>query len=148
MLIWFAHNLWAVWLIAALLLAVIEMLSLDFICLMLATAALAALATSPLTDSFILQVVVFAVVSILLLLLVRPRLVQKLHKNTPDSLTNSSALIGKTAVVQELVSVDTGLVFLDGDTWTARSETPPNVFEQGAKVRVMRIDGATAYVGL
>ncbi|MBA2794086.1 MAG: NfeD family protein, partial [Thermoleophilaceae bacterium] len=57
-----------------------------------------------------------------------------------------AALVGGSAVVLERVDVDGGLVKLQGETWTARSYDEDEVMEPGARVHVMKIEGATALV--
>ena len=58
----------------------------------------------------------------------------------------TAALIGSHAVVLERVDVDGGQVKLAGEVWSARSFDDDEVLEPGARVQVMRIDGATALV--
>ncbi len=143
---WFADNLFALWFVAFLLLALIEVVLLDFFCLMLSLASLAAPASSFFTDSFTLQVLTFALTSLLLLLLIRPKIIGRLHKNTPQIETNTQALLGQQAVSLEAVTQRTGLIRLAGDTWTARVLAGQKDIPPGLDVRVARIDGATAYV--
>jgi membrane protein implicated in regulation of membrane protease activity len=49
-------------------------------------------------------------------------------------------------VVLEPVDVDGGQVKLAGEVWTARSYDEDDFFEQGARVTVIKIEGATALV--
>ena len=94
MIQWFADNLWAFWLTAAILLAIIEILMLDFIFLMMALAALTASGATLATDSFTGQVLIFAAVSIGLLLGLRPPLIRKFHQSSPNLAMNSDGLVG------------------------------------------------------
>jgi membrane protein implicated in regulation of membrane protease activity len=56
-------------------------------------------------------------------------------------------LIGQTAVVLTPVSVDGGTVRLGGELWSARAEAGVELpIEVESRVRVLRIDGATAVV--
>lgn len=146
MITWFAENLWALWLIVAILLAIIEIFSLDFFFLMMALAALTTLASAPLTDSITVQVIIFAAVSILLLLMLRPPLIRKLHQSSPNIAMNADGLVGKTALVTESVSAQSGLATIAGDTWTVRPEDHQAIIPAGTEARVTRIDGATAYI--
>jgi membrane protein implicated in regulation of membrane protease activity len=138
---------WAViWLIVAFGLAGVEALTGDMFMLMLSGGALAAAASSWLlglpiwTDG-----AVFLVVSVLLLVLVRPALRRRL---TPaiGMRTGVQALEGKRALVLDRVARDEGQVKLDGQVWTARPLNDGDVFEPGEQVTVMHIDGATAVV--
>jgi membrane protein implicated in regulation of membrane protease activity len=134
------------WLIFALALAGAEVLTGDMFLLMLGGGALAASVTAWLTDWPILgDGAVFLVVSVLLVLLVRPALRQRLTpaRGLP---TGIEALKGKSAVVLDRVARDAGQVKLDGQIWTARPYNDDDIYEPGESVTVMHIDGATAVV--
>ncbi|BBX38742.1 hypothetical protein MSIM_01930 [Mycobacterium simiae] len=133
------------WLIFALALAGAEALTGDMFLLMLGGGALAAAGTAWLTDwPILVDGAVFLVVSVLLVVLVRPALRQRV---TPKSLpTGVEALEGKKAVVLGRVARDEGQVKLDGQVWTARPFNDDDVYEPGESVTVVHIDGATAVV--
>ncbi|MBT0568073.1 NfeD family protein [Williamsia sp. CHRR-6] len=136
----------AVWLIVALILLGAEALGGELVLLMLAGGAFAAAATAAATDSPVLvEGIVFAVVSVVLLITVRPVARRQLSKR-PALATNAQALPGKTATVIELVSGQGGQVRLAGEVWSARSLHPGDEFAPGQDVQVMEIDGATAVV--
>lgn len=143
-LVWLWSTPWALWLTAAILLALIEVLSLDLTFLMLSIAALVTSATSFINETFLGQCIVFSVVGVALVFFIRPELRARLNKNTPENLTNVHALIGQEAEVLQSVTDHCGLVRLEGDTWTARTNLPK--IPVGARVRVLKIDGATAIV--
>jgi membrane protein implicated in regulation of membrane protease activity len=134
-----------IWLIVALGLAGAEALTGDMFLLMLGGGALAAAGSSWLLDwPLWTDGVVFLVVSVLLLILVRPALRRRL---TPKSLTTGiKALEGKSALVLDRVARDEGQVKVDGQVWTARPLNEGDVFEPGERVTVLHIDGATAVV--
>jgi membrane protein implicated in regulation of membrane protease activity len=135
-----------VWLIFALVLAGAEALTGDMSLLMLSGGALAAAGGSWLLDwPFWADAAVFLVVSVLLLVLVRPALRRRLRpaKALP---TGIKALEGKSALVLDRVGRDAGQVKLDGQVWTARPFNDSDVYEPGERVTVMHINGATAVV--
>jgi membrane protein implicated in regulation of membrane protease activity len=135
-----------IWLIFALVLAGGEALTGDMSLLMLSGGALAAAGGSWLLDLPLwADAAVFLVVSVLLLVLVRPALRRRLTpaKGLP---TGIKALEGKTALVLNRVARDEGQVKLDGQVWTARPLNDSDVYEPGERVTVMQIDGATAVV--
>ena len=138
-------NPWLLWLIIMLALAAVEMLTLDFLFLMMSLAALVTAGASLVLDSFTLQVVLFAVVSVLLIFLIRPVALRRLNRSTPTTRSNTERLIGLPCTVLEPVTQHSGLVRIEGDIWTARTAdgTP---LPEGADVHVHRIDGATAVV--
>jgi membrane protein implicated in regulation of membrane protease activity len=135
-----------IWLIFALGLAGAEALTGDMFLLMLSGGALAAGGSSWLlhlptwTDG-----AVFLVVSVLLLVLVRPAL--RRHLTPAKAITTGvEALEGKSALVLDRVAHDEGQVKLDGQVWTARPLNDGDVFEPGEQVTVLHINGATAVV--
>jgi membrane protein implicated in regulation of membrane protease activity len=135
-----------IWLIFAVVLAGAEALTGDMSLLMLSGGALAAAGGSWLLDiPFWADAAVFLVVSVLLLVLVRPVLRQRLTpaRGLP---TGIKALEGKTALVLGRVARDEGQVKLDGQVWSARPLNDNDVFEPGERVTVMQINGATAVV--
>lgn len=135
-----------IWLIFGLVLAGAEALTGDMSLLMLAGGALAAAGCSWLLDwPLWAESAVFLVVSILLLVLVRPALRRRLApaKGLP---TGIQALEGKKALVLDRVARDEGQVKLDGQVWTARPLNEDDVYEPGERVTVMQINGATAVV--
>ncbi|MEB4210385.1 NfeD family protein [Mycobacterium sp. 94-17] len=134
------------WLIFALFLAGAEALTGHLFLVMLGGGALAAALTSWVTDFPVwANGAVFLVVSVLLLVLVRPPLKRRLTPAGGPPL-GIEALQGKTALVLERVARDAGQVKLDGQVWTARPLNDVDVYEPGEPVTVMQIDGATAVV--
>ncbi len=135
-----------IWLIAALALAGAEALTGDLFLLMLSGGALAAAGTSYALDWPIwADGLVFLVVSVLLLVLVRPALRRRFTEGTglPEP---AKALEGKSALVLDRVARHEGQVKLDGEIWTARPYSDDDVYEPGDHVTVVHIDGATAVV--
>ncbi|RAV15773.1 NfeD family protein [Mycolicibacterium sp. GF69] len=134
-----------IWLIAALALAGAEAMTGDLFLLMLGGGALAAAGSSLIFDDLWIHGAVFAVVSVLLLVLVRPALRRHFRAGTglPDL---AEALEGKSALVLDRVAQHEGQVKLDGEIWTARPLNENDVYEPGDKVTVVHIDGATAVV--
>ncbi|GAA3666562.1 NfeD family protein [Yimella sp. RIT 621] len=133
------------WIVAGLALIGLEVLGGEFVLLMLGGGALAAAGTSAAGADTWVSAVVFAVVSISLLLLVRPPL-KRHFLSGPMHAMNTDALLGARAEVVEQVTEDGGLVRIGGDIWTARPARPDMTFEPGEKLVVDRIDGAVAVV--
>ena len=135
------------WLVIALVLAAVEIATVDLIFLMLAGAAVAAGISQLLGLELLGQGIVFAIVALVLLGLVRPWAKNFLQRRTPDVLTNAQALVGKPALVTQLVTVNGGQVRLDGEIWSARlAPATAAALAVGTPVTVMHIDGATAVV--
>ncbi len=135
-----------IWLVAALGLAGAEALTGDLFLLMLSGGALAAAGAAVVFDWPIwADGAVFLVVSLLLLVGVRPALRRRMEagQGLPEP---AKALEGKGALVLSRVAQHEGQVKLDGEVWTARPLNDHDVFEPGDQVTVMHIDGATVVV--
>ena len=112
---------------------------------MLAVGAVAGAVTAGLGGGVVLQVVVFAAVSVALIAVVRP--VATRHRSQrPQLATGIDALKGKQAVVLERVDGSDGRIKLAGEVWSARSLDNGRAYEVGQEVDVVEIDGATAIV--
>lgn len=133
------------WLIAGVLLIAAEVLSGDFVLLMLGAAALAAAGSSALGAPLWVDVLVFAVAMVAFVTLARPMLRRRLHAGELLR-TNAEALIGGKAVVVTTVDASGGKVKLRGELWSARAFDETQVLEPGRAVTVMDISGATAVV--
>ena len=92
-----------------------------------------------------LQLVVFFVVSIAALIAARPLVVKYINQDT--TATNADRVLGATARVTESVdnTVPVGAVYVDGKTWSARSENGENI-AAGTMVRVTRMEGVRIFV--
>jgi membrane protein implicated in regulation of membrane protease activity len=138
---------WVLWLIAALVFAVGEIATLSFFLAPFAAGALLAALVSGAGAGTAISLAVFLVASGISLTALRP--LARSHKRMPPRLrTGTAALVGRTATVTERISNDddVGCVKLEGETWRARAYDEDEVFEQGARVQVVEIRGATALV--
>ena len=136
---------WVWWMIAAGVLAVGEIATLGFFLGPIAVAAVAAAIVALVGGGLAVQWIVFIAMSLASLLVLRP--IATRHLRTPARLrTGTAALVGSQAVVIEQVDRDGGQVKLAGEVWSARSYDEDESFEPGARVEVMKIDGATALV--
>ncbi|MGH3835550.1 MAG: NfeD family protein [Pseudonocardiaceae bacterium] len=133
-----------VWLVAGVLLVVAEVLSGDFVLIMLGAGALVAAAVAALGGAAWLEVAAFAGASLALITLARPVLKRRL--NTARVPTNVEALVGDKAVVVSRVDANGGKVKLRGELWSARAFYETEVLEPGQEVTVIKISGATAVV--
>lgn len=145
MIDWISEHAAATWIGIAVVLAIVEMMSLDLVLLMFALGALAAAVAAGLGAPIWVAILVFALVALGLLFFVRPPMVAKLHAG-PTLATGHQGLVGKSAVVAEPVSKHGGRVKLAGEVWSARSEADEASYQTGTEVVVTRIDGATAVV--
>lgn len=143
-------DAWVWWLVGAVALGVVEMLTLDLLFAMLAAGALAGAGVATVTGAngpgaVTAQVVLALAVALAGLVFLRPIALRHL-KSAPEIRTGTAALTGADALVLERVDSLGGRVKLAGEVWSARSYDGYSVFESGATVSVARIDGATALV--
>jgi membrane protein implicated in regulation of membrane protease activity len=136
---------WLIWLIAAGVLAIAEALSIDLFLIMLAGAALVTVGVAALGAPVLVQVGVFAAVSLGLIAVVRPIAKRKLQLPAAER-TGIERLQGRNAIVTRTVDAHGGRVRLAGEEWSAESFDPNQVLPVGATVQVMEIRGATALV--
>jgi membrane protein implicated in regulation of membrane protease activity len=136
---------WLWWIGAALVFAILEVLSLDLVLIMFAGGCLVGAAAWALGAPLGVQILAAALTSVLLLATLRPFLLHRLRERTPLVETNSAALVGREAVVVSTVTLEGGRVKLNGEVWSARVDAAQAI-PPGTEVRVARIDGATAVV--
>jgi membrane protein implicated in regulation of membrane protease activity len=143
---WLGDNPWALWLTLAVLLGVAEIISLDLVLIMVAIGALAAAGVAVFApDLWWLQTLIAVGVSVGMLILARPTLMEKVRQ-APGYRSSTDKLVGSTGVATTEITADSGEVKIDGLIWTARVHTPDTVIEKGAEIEVYEIDGAIAVV--
>ena len=136
---------WVWWMIAAGVLATGEIFTMGFFLGPIAVAALLSAVVALAGAGLAAQWVVFIIASLGSLLVLRP--VARRHLRTPPSIrTGTAALVGGPATVLERVDRSGGQVKIGGEVWSARAYDEEDAFEPGARVEVMKIDGATALV--
>ena len=134
------------WLIAAVLLAIGELLTPGLFFLgPVAVAAVGAAVAAGIGGGIILQLIVFIAVSAGSLAFLRP--IARRHIRMPAlTRTGTAALVGAKAVVLQRVDVNGGRVKIGGEEWSARAFFEEQTLEPGARVEVAKIEGATALV--
>jgi membrane protein implicated in regulation of membrane protease activity len=136
---------WVVWAIAAAVLAAGEAATAGLVLGPIALAAAVGALVAAAGAGLAIQIAAFAVAAVASIAFLRPIALR--HLRTPPQIrTNTAALIGSRATVLERVTGDGGRVKIGGEVWTARSYDEDHVIEPGARVEVLKIDGATALV--
>ena len=135
-----------IWLIAAVLLAIGELVTPGMFFLgPVALAAVGAAVTAGIGGGVILQLVVFIAVSVASLAFLRP--IARRHIRVPAlTRTGTAALVGTRALVLQRVDANGGRVRIGGEEWSARAFFEEQTLEPGARVEVAKIEGATALV--
>ena len=142
---WITDHQWVAWVGGAVVLSIIELMSMDLVLLMFALGALAAALIAGFGGPLWLAVLIFAGVSLGLLFFARPSIVARLHDG-PTLTQGHQALVGRIGEVVERVDWQGGRIQLASEIWSARTESKSESFEAGMDVLVMHIDGATAVV--
>ncbi len=140
------QTLWLVWLIVAIVTLVGELLSLGLFLASLSIAALLTAAVS-LAAPVPVQIVFFCLVSLVLLLAVRPAVLHLLPRASASNNAPAIGPVGQRALVEESVSQLNGQIRVGvGQFWTARPEPAGIVIPIGSEVEVVRMEGLTAVV--
>ena len=134
------------WLCAVAILGVAEALTVTLTCVWFAVGALAAMIVALFGGALWLQILIFAVVSLICVLALRPLAKTKLG-GAQKIATNADRLIGQEAIVTETIDnvAGTGAASVGGTVWTARGVTPVPIAE-GRRVWVQRIEGVKLIV--
>ena len=134
-------DIWVYWVVAALVLFIVEMFTSVFAVICLAIGALGGAAASLLDWSLEIQLLVFAVVSFVALIAVRPILKRLFFSKGEKVQTNVDAIIGKRGVVCVEIEADddNGRVMIDGLDWRAKSDNNEPL-PVGTKVEVVERD--------
>lgn len=137
--------MWSIWLIAAGVFFVAEMITTGFLIFWLGIGALLAMITSFITTSVMIQTIVFVISSCILIPLTKP-LADKFtsKKSVP---TNSYSLINKHGIVtMDIDPIEgVGQVKVNGEIWSAKSENESSI-PKGTEIEVIKIDGVKLVV--
>ncbi|HEY8787739.1 MAG TPA: NfeD family protein [Actinopolymorphaceae bacterium] len=144
---WLADNTALAWLIAALALVGADMLiGLDFWLLMFGMGALAGAGVVALGAGTPVALIVAAVVSLVMLFLVRPPVLKRLHAGPDLRLEPMRELLGRHTRATGPISDNAGQVIFDGVVWTARPYIETTTIPAGTPVEVFDVDGVTVLV--
>ncbi len=131
-----------VWLVTAIVLAIIEASTINLVTIWFIASALVALLLAYLGVSTPIQIAVFVLLGVVLLVLTKKPL-EKLLKKTKQK-TNADRVLDMTGIVTEDIAEDKpGEVKVDGKKWTAIANT--NI-KEGSKVKILKIDGVKLIV--
>lgn len=134
-----------IWLGIVVALAAVESMTMDLNCIWFAAGALCSFFLSFTGIGWIMQLIVFSVVSGICLILVRPVAIK--HINIRHTATNADRVIGSIGTVIETIDNDmpSGQVKANGQVWTARS-ADGSIIPDGTHIKVCRIEGVKVIV--
>ena len=135
-----------VWLACFVVFIIVEIATQGLVSAWFAVGSLAAAATSYLGGGIVAQITVFAFSTTVVLVLLRPLAATFLNAKDIEK-TNVSAVVGKDAIVKTKIDNinASGLVEIDGVSWTARSEGG-EIIPEGKIVEVIRVEGVKVFV--
>ena len=135
-----------IWLILLVIFILVEIATVGLLTIWFAGGALAAFFISLADFGSAVQVIVFLIVSLTLVLLIRPLAQRKF--NSGHIRTNAQTLIGEEAVVLEPIDnlQSKGRVMIRGQEWSARSVDDKEKFNKDDVVQVMSISGVKLMV--
>lgn len=137
MIDYFVQHLWTLWAVLAMVCFVMEMSSGDFYITCFGIGALFSIVAFFMGAPLWMQVIVFAVFSVLSIFFLRPYLVKMLDAEGKQRKSNADAIIGRVGRVTETIKVgDYGRMKLDGDDWKAESDATEDL-PVGTKVRIV-----------
>ncbi len=133
------------WLVLMVAFILIEVSTVSMVSTWFAAGALAALIASLFNAPLWLQLVLFAVVSVVMLLALRP--LAKKYFTPRLTKTNIDAVVGSEGLVTERIDnvTSSGRVKLGHMEWSARSSSG-EILEEGIRIRVDRIEGVKVFV--
>lgn len=140
-------EIWHYWLMAAIVLAALEIVIPSFIVINFAVGALLTTIFAAFNASIEWQIAIFAVGSLASFFIVRPFMLKWGFKKSANIKTNVDAMIGKIGKVTEQINIEknTGRVMLDGDDWRAKTEDD-SIIEKDLLVEVLKVDSIVLYV--
>ena len=125
------------WTAIAVVCLILELMAGDFFIICFSIGAVFAAITAALGGSLYLQLLLFAVFTLVSLFWVRPFAQRYLHKGEDNRVSNADALLGRQGRVVESVKADGfGRVQIDGDIWKAVTNESADIPE-GSNVRVV-----------
>lgn len=137
MIEYLAQHLWQMWAVVAVICLILELTAGDFFIICFSIGAFFGAVVAALGGSFYLQLVTFAVFTLISLFWVRPFARRYLRKGEDNRVSNADALMGRQGRVVEAVKADSfGRVQIDGDIWKAVTNESADIPE-GANVRVV-----------
>jgi len=134
-------EIYQIWLIAAIVLVIVEICTAGFGSICFAIGAAFSALVAGLGGNVTWQIVVFAVVSLLTFVFLRPVVMRWLDRKSKDVKTNAEAIVGRKGIVSERIDREqhTGRVAIDGDDWKAVSDDG-SVIEKGTTVEIVKLD--------
>jgi len=137
MIDYLAQHLWQMWAVIAVVCLILELMAGDFFIICFSIGAVFTAFVAAVGGGIYLQLLTFAVFSLISLFWVRPFAKRYLRKGEDTRVSNADALLGRQGRVVETVKADGfGRVQIDGDIWKTVTNEVQDIPE-GSNVRVI-----------
>jgi membrane protein implicated in regulation of membrane protease activity len=138
---------WAVWVVIAVFMLAIEATTTAFFTIYFGVAAAIVAVLSVAGVGVPIQILAFGALSVGGLVLTRPHLKRIAGADSVTVPSGVDAMAGKIGIVtKQIGELETGLVKVGGEVWTASSYFDHEPLEVGTRVEVVEIRGVTALV--
>lgn len=134
------------WLIAGAVLCVLEMITITLTCIWFAGGAVVAAIAAQIGLPLIVQLIIFAIVSVVLLIMTRPIAARYVNEQTKK--TNVDALVGQHQTVAETIdpTKNQGKIIIGDVEWGAKPADGRSIIEEGTEVVITEISGVKLVV--
>src|SRR5688572_18990368 len=143
------QSAWIFWLVLGVALIIAEVFTLGFVLFWFGIGAIAAALVGMMGGGFLLQFLVFAIVSVALTAMSRTIFARYLpHGDGPAIRSGVDSLPGQVGTVTTASkgALNEGAVKVFGSTWTAYPIQGEDVLVEGEKVEVVEVKGSSIYV--
>ena len=140
----FFENLWALWVAVGVVALIIELSTAALVSIWFVPAALLTCLVSLVTDSFLIQVVVFIILSIIAMFISR-KVYRKYIKKDKDEISADSKLIGKYGKTTEATDGLGGKVLVGDVYWKAKTQNGETI-EKDQSVQIVSVEGTTLVI--
>lgn len=139
-------NPWAMWLGAAVIFLVIELLTTALVSIWFVPAAVITCLLTFVIDSTLWQIAIFVVLSAIFMVVAR-KIYKKHIKKPVDDVDQNEKLVGKTATVTEDVNAIAGRILVGDVYWRAVSENGETI-PKGETAVIKGVNGTTLVISI
>lgn len=139
-------NPWAMWLGAAVIFLVIELLTTALVSIWFVPAAVITCLLTFVIDSTLWQIAIFVVLSAIFMVVAR-KIYKKHIKKPVDDVDQNEKLVGKSATVTEDVNAITGRILVGDVYWRAVSENGETI-PKGETAVIKGVNGTTLVISI
>ncbi|MBR5202600.1 MAG: NfeD family protein [Clostridia bacterium] len=140
----FFENLWALWVAVGVVALIIEISTAALVSIWFVPAAILTCLVSLITDSFLIQILVFIILSVIAMIISR-KVYKKYIKKDKDDVDANSKLIGKYGKTTEDTDGLNGKVLVGDIYWKARTQNDEKI-PKDQSVKIVGVEGTTLII--